>query len=112
MKVVVDTNVLISGIINPYGKPAKILNLVLERKLVLCVDSRIYNEYEKVGSWEDVERIYYLQMITLSCKACLQRLQAPVLYIHAHLDDHPKKQHRSRHPDVLLAPLLHLLEQL
>ena len=48
MKVVADTNVLISGIINPYGKPAKILNLVLERKLVICVDSRIYNEYERV----------------------------------------------------------------
>ncbi len=31
MKVVVDTNVLISGIINPYGKPVKILNLVLEK---------------------------------------------------------------------------------
>ena len=48
MKVVVDTNVLISGVINPYGKPAKILNLILERKLVLCIDSRIYNEYERV----------------------------------------------------------------
>ncbi len=48
MKVVVDTNVLISGVINPYGKPANILNLILERKLVLCIDSRIYNEYERV----------------------------------------------------------------
>ncbi len=48
MKVVVDTNVLISGVINPYGKPAAVLNLILEGKLVLCVDSRIYNEYERV----------------------------------------------------------------
>ncbi|PLV56748.1 putative toxin-antitoxin system toxin component, PIN family [Thermotoga sp. SG1] len=48
MKVVVDANVLVSGIINPYGKPAHILNLVLDEKLILCIDSRIYSEYERV----------------------------------------------------------------
>ncbi len=48
MKVVVDTNVLVSGIINPYGRPAHILNLVLDGKLILCIDSRIYDEYERV----------------------------------------------------------------
>jgi putative PIN family toxin of toxin-antitoxin system len=48
MKVVVDTNVLVSGIVNPYGKPAHILNLILDEKLTLCIDSRIYSEYERV----------------------------------------------------------------
>ncbi len=47
MKVVVDTNVLVSGIINPFGKPAYILNFILEGKLLLCIDSRIYSEYER-----------------------------------------------------------------
>ena len=48
MKVVVDTNVLVSGIINPFGKPAYILNFILDGKLILCIDSRIYSEYERV----------------------------------------------------------------
>lgn len=48
MKVVVDTNVLVSGIINPHGRPAHILNLVLDGRLILCIDSRIYSEYERV----------------------------------------------------------------
>jgi len=48
MKVVVDTNVLVSGIINPHGRSAQILNLVLDGRLTLCIDSRIYSEYERV----------------------------------------------------------------
>ncbi len=48
MKVVVDTNVLVSGIINPYGKPAKILNMIVDGVLTLCVDSRIFEEYRRV----------------------------------------------------------------
>jgi len=48
MKVVVDTNVLVSGIINPHARPAHVLNLVLDGKLTLCIDSRIYDEYERV----------------------------------------------------------------
>ena len=48
MKVVVDTNVIVSGIINPYGKPAHVLNLILNGELILCIDSRIYREYERV----------------------------------------------------------------
>jgi len=37
-------------VLNPGGKPAKILNLVLSGNLVLCLDSRIFNEYRKVLS--------------------------------------------------------------
>ncbi|MGC8707576.1 putative toxin-antitoxin system toxin component, PIN family [Athalassotoga sp.] len=48
MNVVLDTNVLISGIINPKGIPADILNFVLNGRLILNLDSRILIEYDKV----------------------------------------------------------------
>ncbi|WP_126993670.1 putative toxin-antitoxin system toxin component, PIN family [Thermosipho globiformans] len=48
MKVVVDTNVIVSGILKPESLPAKILNLVLSEKLLICADSRIVSEYRNV----------------------------------------------------------------
>jgi putative PIN family toxin of toxin-antitoxin system len=60
MKVVLDTNVLISSLINPNGNPAKILNLLLAGRLTLLFDNRILFEYihvlkrEKFGFSDDV----------------------------------------------------------
>ena len=48
MKIVLDTNVLVSGLLNPSGKPAAVLNHVLSGRLTLCFDSRIIDEYENV----------------------------------------------------------------
>ena len=48
MKIVVDTNVLISGLLNPNGSPAMVLNLIVNDKVTLLMDSRIYSEYSEV----------------------------------------------------------------
>ncbi len=48
MRIVLDTNVLVSGLLNPEGTPAQILNLLINGKLVLLYDSRILKEYEEV----------------------------------------------------------------
>ena len=48
MNVVIDTNVIISGLLNPSGVPAKIINLILNEELTLLYDNRILNEYENV----------------------------------------------------------------
>ena len=47
-EIVLDTNVLISGIIKPYNSPAKILNLIVEGQLILVLDARIFDEYSHV----------------------------------------------------------------
>ena len=52
MNVVADTNVLISGLVNPKGIPGKILNLALNGKIVLLYDNRIIREYADVLSRE------------------------------------------------------------
>ncbi len=48
MRIVLDTNVLVSGLINPNGPPAAILNLVVNAKVQLLYDSRILQEYIEV----------------------------------------------------------------
>jgi uncharacterized protein len=48
MRVVVDTNVIVSGLINPYGNPAEIIKLLLLGYLNIYYDSRILGEYSEV----------------------------------------------------------------
>ena len=48
MRVVVDTNVLVSGLISPFGPPGVIVGLVARGALQLCYDARIIAEYRSV----------------------------------------------------------------
>jgi len=48
MKIVLDTNVLISGMLNPSGPPGKIVDLLRSGALQLIVDDRILGEYTDV----------------------------------------------------------------
>ena len=48
MRVVCDTNVLVSAFLSPYGASARIVELFFEGKIGLCYDTRILAEYEEV----------------------------------------------------------------
>jgi uncharacterized protein len=48
MKIVLDTNVLVSGLLNPYGPSGQIVVLVAAGELSLCFDARILAEYRDV----------------------------------------------------------------
>ena len=48
MKVVIDTNILVSGFLNPYGPPGTIVGLAASGDLALCFDARILAEYREV----------------------------------------------------------------
>lgn len=48
MKIVLDTNVIVSGLLSPYGAPAEIVRLVASGALELCYDARILSEYQNV----------------------------------------------------------------
>jgi len=48
MRLVLDTNVVISAFITPGGKPSQIVKMVLGRKAELCYNSAILSEYESV----------------------------------------------------------------
>jgi putative PIN family toxin of toxin-antitoxin system len=48
MKVVLDTNVIVSAFINPRGAPGDILSLLLSKKITICYDNNIFSEYAEV----------------------------------------------------------------
>ena len=48
MRIVLDTNVLVSGILSPHGPPAAVLRALLTERVKLCFDERILSEYRDV----------------------------------------------------------------
>ena len=73
MKVVLDTNVVVSALLNPNGVPAQIQNLLLTDRLELLYDNRVLDEYwtvlkrEKFGfSKESVDD--FLRFIMFNCE--------------------------------------------
>jgi len=51
LKIVLDTNILASALINPHGKPAQIIDCVFENKVRLFVSPSIIEELERVLSY-------------------------------------------------------------
>lgn len=48
MKVVLDTNLLVAGLLSPFGPCGDIVRMVSAGKLTLCVDARVLSEYHEV----------------------------------------------------------------
>ena len=48
MLVVIDTNVLVSGLINPDGPPARVVDLLLANVIQAAFDDRVLAEYDEV----------------------------------------------------------------
>ncbi len=48
MLVVLDTNVIVSGLLSETGKPGRIIDLALENRFQVAYDDRILSEYEDV----------------------------------------------------------------
>lgn len=48
LKVVIDTNILVSALLTPSGSPARVIDHVLNGNVILCYDSRIIAEYQEV----------------------------------------------------------------
>ncbi|HBC88167.1 MAG TPA: putative toxin-antitoxin system toxin component, PIN family [Lentisphaeria bacterium] len=48
MKIVLDTNVLVSGLLTPFGTSGNIVRMLTSGKITLCLDARILLEYDEV----------------------------------------------------------------
>jgi putative PIN family toxin of toxin-antitoxin system len=48
MKIVLDTNIIVSGLLQSLGNPAQVLTLVLSGAVRVCHDKRILAEYAEV----------------------------------------------------------------
>ena len=61
LKIVLDTNVFVSALINPRGKPAQILNYVFESKVRLFTSPSIIEELERVLSYPKLVKRHGLE---------------------------------------------------
>ena len=48
MKLVLDTNIIVSALLSPHGLPAKILNRVLNGSATIIYDNGVLSEYADV----------------------------------------------------------------
>lgn len=48
MRIVLDTNVLVSGMLTPFGLCGEIIRMLTGNELTLCIDARIIFEYQDV----------------------------------------------------------------
>jgi putative PIN family toxin of toxin-antitoxin system len=48
LKIVLDTNVLVAGLLSPFGPCGGIVRMVSSGVLTLCLDARILSEYSEV----------------------------------------------------------------
>ena len=48
MKIVLDSNIIVSALLSPGGLPAKILNMVLDGSVTIVYDNCVFSEYADV----------------------------------------------------------------
>lgn len=48
IRIVLDTNIIVSALLQPLGPPAQVFLLALGRSMQLCVSGSIYAEYKEV----------------------------------------------------------------
>lgn len=48
MRIVLDTNVLVAGLLTPFGSSGEIVRMVVSGEFILCMDARIVSEYKEV----------------------------------------------------------------
>jgi len=76
-RIVLDTNVLVSGIINSHGPPGRIVNLLREEMVELVVDDRVISEYRMVLNRPKFRRYFDHQSVS----DILNFLQQNTLYM-------------------------------
>lgn len=56
IRVVLDTNIIVSALLQPLGPPTQVFMLTLSGSIQLCVSGRVYAEYEEVISRPRLQR--------------------------------------------------------
>jgi uncharacterized protein len=80
MIIVLDTNVLVAGLLNPFGAPGRLLDAVLSGDLRLAYDDRILAEYRQVQARAGFgfDRAFIAELLTY-LEAEGQHITAPPL---------------------------------
>lgn len=81
LKVVIDTNILVSALLTPSGRPARVLDHVLNGNVILCYDSRIIAEYQEVllRAKFEFDKRAVKQVIDFLIRSGISIVPAPIL---------------------------------
>jgi putative PIN family toxin of toxin-antitoxin system len=52
-RVVLDTNIIVSALLQPLGPPAQLFSLVAGGSIQLCISGEVYAEYEESSGVHD-----------------------------------------------------------
>ena len=75
LKVVIDTNVLVSALLKSGSVPDLVLSFILEKKLIMCLSQAIATEYEEV-----LERAKFKKLDRKEVKNLIARLKSNALW--------------------------------
>lgn len=60
LKVVIDTNILVSAILNPKGTPAKIVKAWFKNRFIVVISQFSLQEIERVLHYEHIQKIKHI----------------------------------------------------
>ena len=88
-RVVLDTNLVVSAILSPEGKPARIVKMALEGKLDLVVSPAILKEIIHVLNYQKVRKLLAKRAVSLEAtKDALQKIAKTAFMTPGKLDVH------------------------
>jgi putative PIN family toxin of toxin-antitoxin system len=79
--VVIDTNVFIAGLLSASGAPAKIVDSFFQAELIVLVDFRILEEYQRVFYYPrlNIEKILVARLLAAIDKLALHVVCRPLI---------------------------------
>lgn len=91
MRAVLDTNIVISGLLSAGGPSARILRLAIRRDIQPCVDQRIRDEYARVLARPRFRALPadVLEVYQAICAVALDVVAPPLRVALPHRDDLP-----------------------
>ena len=64
MRIVLDTNLLVSAILSPKGNPAKIIHLVLDGNATLIISKPILLEIDRVFRYPKIKKLLKMNQVS------------------------------------------------
>ncbi len=94
MRVVLDTNIFVSGLLSAAGPPARIIQAVLQRRLIPVMSSDTFAELEAVLRRPKLQRAFTRAGVNIT--SFLETIQAEVQIVDPHPTNTPLRDTHDR----------------
>ena len=94
MRVVLDTNIFVSGLLSAAGPPARIVQAVLQRRLIPVMSPETFAELEAVLRRPKLHRVFTRAGVNIT--SFLATIQAEVQFVDPHPTNTPLRDAQDR----------------